>query len=115
MKIITACSGGQCVKVAHDQVRNMVLVFDELGNSCEFEPLEWVQFINGVKEGLFDIERLQWGPGSLIGQNVSLSRIWQGFETPSGYAYAAWKCHAPSKVRTCGTSTNQSHLAGGES
>lgn len=57
MDLVSACSGGQCVKVGYDNVRNVFLVFDEHGGSCEFDPIEWVEFVNGVKEGLFDPEK----------------------------------------------------------
>lgn len=57
------CNSGTCVEVAidgpADSSATLVTVVDADGNEAYFHPDEWDAFVKGVKNGEFDLEKLE--------------------------------------------------------
>lgn len=57
------CNTGTCVKAymdgPADSSATLITVTDEDGNEAYFDPSEWEAFVKGVKNGEFDLEKLE--------------------------------------------------------
>lgn len=59
--ISSFCQDGGCVNVSHDAVDQLIAVRDEDGNEAYFHYHEWEDFLKGVKNGEFEIDKIPQG------------------------------------------------------